>query len=171
MSIKRNVNESRVKSALMEAAISWIDLNETAHEHLENGTLAPIRTSHNEFLRLAESAYYEAIRGITWEPEPEFPARYAKAFVDDVTVDCPDDGVPSLYAHYDAQESLLYVGMTLHARKRQMSHRRESRWWYEVSQIRFWTYPNELLLSRAETLAICDWRPKYNIQGNPRDLP
>lgn len=70
-----------------------------------------------------------------------------------------------LYRFYDDQGVLLYVGITMTASHRFMSHRSEQLWWSEVKWINIEDHPDEGSARAAELAAIRSESPKYNIAG------
>ena len=152
----------------MSVAQTWVEINAGDHELLPGGKVAPKATSANEFVRLAEAAYYEIVADMRWEISSNHSNAPLEPSVDSVLVNCPPDGTPSLYAHYSASGDLLYIGKTHHPRKRQNGHRNTAHWWKQVSRIHFWEYQNELMLGRAESEAIRVNSPLYNIHGNAK---
>ena len=72
----------------------------------------------------------------------------------------------TLYRMYNADDQLLYVGITQQQVVRFHQHAREKLWWPEVTQIWVEHYPDRPSVIEAERLAIQTERPRYNIVGN-----
>lgn len=70
----------------------------------------------------------------------------------------------SLYRFYDADDRLLYVGITWSVKARTRKHRTVQPWWQDARDIRIETYPNRRLALAAERTAIHIEKPLYNIQ-------
>lgn len=71
-----------------------------------------------------------------------------------------------LYRFWDADEQLLYVGITLNPGHRWTSHRNDKPWWSEVATITIETHPDRRAVLEAERRAIVAERPRYNIVHN-----
>jgi len=69
-----------------------------------------------------------------------------------------------LYRHYDSSGQLLYVGISLSALWRTMTHRRDSAWWNEVTVVKIENHRNRWRAIEAERQAIVEERPRYNIR-------
>ena len=67
-----------------------------------------------------------------------------------------------LYRMFDAQDNLLYVGITNNPPSRFSGHRNAQRWWGQVATIRLATYPSRDALRTAEREAIIAEEPLYN---------
>lgn len=72
-----------------------------------------------------------------------------------------------VYRLYDADDALLYVGMTYDPRNRRQGHKRKE-WWPEVARFRLTVYSDKATALRAESQAIRAEHPVHNIRG--RDL-
>jgi predicted GIY-YIG superfamily endonuclease len=72
----------------------------------------------------------------------------------------------SLYRVYDSDGVLLYIGKTWNMENRMNDHSRHSKWWNEFSTMtverNFYDYDS---LTKAETMAIRDEQPKYNLEA------
>lgn len=68
----------------------------------------------------------------------------------------------ALYRLFDAQGTLLYVGITDDLRTRMRAHPLDKPWWPEVARKTVAWYDTREDADRAETLAIAAERPKYN---------
>jgi len=64
-----------------------------------------------------------------------------------------------LYRFFDAQNVLLYVGISINPPQRWNQHRVEKPWWMEVAQVTV-EYPEDAVM--AERLAIISENPRYN---------
>lgn len=78
-----------------------------------------------------------------------------------------DDHRTALYRFFDADGTLLYVGITYDTEQRFASHSNNSPWWKDaVSHTVEWRDTRRLALA-AELTAIRNERPRYNINGTP----
>ena len=83
----------------------------------------------------------------------------------------------ALYRFYDAQDTLLYVGISWSLAQRMAEHRHTKSWWQEIATIRIEWLPNREAVLEAETVAIVRERPKYNLANktspttNERKIP
>jgi excinuclease UvrABC nuclease subunit len=68
-----------------------------------------------------------------------------------------------LYRHFDANGTLLYVGMSLNALNRLIQHRQVSLWFDEIANITIEKFETKDQLIEAEMQAIKTESPKYNI--------
>lgn len=71
-----------------------------------------------------------------------------------------------LYRFYAADGALLYVGITADPVSRWRSHRGEKPWWHEVTNITLEVHPDRETVLTAETAAIQNESPRYNIVHN-----
>jgi predicted GIY-YIG superfamily endonuclease len=71
-----------------------------------------------------------------------------------------------LYRHFDAQENLLYVGISLDALQRLRAHRTASRWFDDISLVKMETFPSRAKALSAERAAIINEKPKHNVVHN-----
>jgi predicted GIY-YIG superfamily endonuclease len=66
-----------------------------------------------------------------------------------------------VYRLYDAEDTLLYVGMTFQQHTRYEEHRRK--WWGEqIARVEWESFPNRKTARDAEGIAINDENPVYN---------
>jgi hypothetical protein len=93
-----------LQAALLEAAHRWLDL----HPWLEGD---PYSSTQNEFLWLAEHAYFEAVRQKAPAQQSTETSLPKKAW--------------GVYQLLDAQDRVLYVGMTGFPQRRIREHLRE----------------------------------------------
>lgn len=83
----------------------------------------------------------------------------------------------ALYLFYDANDTLLYVGVCFDTEVRWSYHAREKQWWSEVARKEVTWFDNRLGALAAELQIIQSLAPKYNITGiptsppEPRDIP
>ena len=76
----------------------------------------------------------------------------------------PDTHV--LYRFFDAEDTLLYIGITMNPVTRFRAHRADKDWWCEVANIRIETFDDRSALEAAERDAINSEKPKYNVVHN-----
>lgn len=69
-----------------------------------------------------------------------------------------------LYRHFNAENELLYVGISINAPNRQSQHKHASRWFKEVTRIEIESYEYREQALQIERNAIETEKPKYNIQ-------
>jgi predicted GIY-YIG superfamily endonuclease len=77
-------------------------------------------------------------------------------------------GTTSLYRFYSGSGELLYIGITNRIPRRLNEHSDEKPWYHEVARITVEHLPDRRTALRAETHAIKNERPKFNIQHNQR---
>lgn len=73
----------------------------------------------------------------------------------------------SLYRMYDADNQLLYVGISTGPVKRMEQHKSEKDWFYEVRHIEIEWFENREQALLAESFAILRERPLHNSQRPP----
>jgi len=76
-----------------------------------------------------------------------------------------------LYRLYDKAGSLLYVGISYSAIRRQADHKRSKQWFHEVAEITIEKHPTREAAQLAERIAIYDERPQHNVAHNIRRGP
>ena len=69
-----------------------------------------------------------------------------------------------LYRHYGQNGELLYVGISLSAINRLSQHRDHSQWFSSIKNVTLETYETREDALRAETTAILEEKPLYNIK-------
>jgi predicted GIY-YIG superfamily endonuclease len=74
----------------------------------------------------------------------------------------------TLYRLWNADHTLLYVGITDDLEARTEEHRADKPWWDEVAQVSTEELPTRRRALEAETRAIYWEQPRYNILGSPR---
>lgn len=74
----------------------------------------------------------------------------------------------TLYRHYDADGTLLYVGVSMTLLWRLTKHRKGSRWWRQVATIKVEHFDTRAAALAAELRAIKEERPKFNTHHNTR---
>ena len=74
----------------------------------------------------------------------------------------------TVYRMYDAQERRLYVGMTDGAFMRLSSHADKSKWAQLTTKITLERFEDRALARAAESAAIRDEDPVFNVGGRPR---
>lgn len=72
----------------------------------------------------------------------------------------------ALYRHFDANDELLYVGVSVNPFERTGEHKLKSRWFKKITTIKIEWYENRDDAEDAEFLAIRDEKPKYNRTHN-----
>lgn len=70
----------------------------------------------------------------------------------------------TLYRLFDAEGTLLYVGISFMPDYRFKQHRREKPWWAEVTRKELTILPDRKTAEAAEIKAIAEEDPLYNIQ-------
>lgn len=73
------------------------------------------------------------------------------------------DELHTLYRFFDADNNLLYVGITCSPPVRLKQHKREKTWWADVARIEFEQHESREALEAAEREAIPRENPRYNI--------
>jgi len=73
----------------------------------------------------------------------------------------------TLYRFFNADNELLYVGITNNPFGRFSGHSKDKDWFHELAYATFTHYANRLEVDRAETKAIVNEKPKYNKAKNP----
>ena len=71
--------------------------------------------------------------------------------------------MPDLYRHFNAEGELLYVGISLSAVKRLSQHKCDSTWYGDIATIEIEKFPTREEAMEAETVAIQNEAPIYNI--------
>jgi predicted GIY-YIG superfamily endonuclease len=69
-----------------------------------------------------------------------------------------------LYRHFNSDGVLLYVGISINAVLRLSQHRQMSHWYDEIANITLESFETRAEALKAETHAIQNEKPKYNIQ-------
>ena len=78
----------------------------------------------------------------------------------------PDGKHHELYRYFDAEDNLLYVGISASAVKRYGEHKKKKSWIFSVDRIEIERYPNREYLLRIEEMIIREEKPKHNIKYN-----
>lgn len=73
-------------------------------------------------------------------------------------------GVFTLYRFYDADDALLYVGLSINPGKRFERHRTDKEWWTEVARIEMEQFSDIGSLRAGERDAIKSEHPRHNIR-------
>ena len=76
-----------------------------------------------------------------------------------------------LYRHYDENDQLLYVGISLHAIVRLTEHKRNSGWAGSIRRVDITPYPTRAKAMKAEREAILAEQPLWNIVGKTKAYP
>jgi excinuclease UvrABC nuclease subunit len=69
----------------------------------------------------------------------------------------------TLYRFYDAEGSLLYVGITKFFEPRLKQHYKNAEWFFDTASVKLEHYQTRQEVERAETQAIEQESPRYNI--------
>lgn len=69
-----------------------------------------------------------------------------------------------LYRLYDDLGDLLYIGIAVNPARRFIEHQSRSAWWLEVARRELEWHPDRRSVEAAETLAIRNERPAFNVQ-------
>lgn len=69
----------------------------------------------------------------------------------------------NLYRHFDAEGTLLYVGISLSAVKRLSEHMRGSAWSKSIAKVEISTFPDKKSARQAELAAIETEKPLFNV--------
>lgn len=69
----------------------------------------------------------------------------------------------SLYRHFDADQVLLYVGISLRPIQRLAQHEGASHWFQNIARIEIEKFPSRSDALQAEAEAIWRERPKHNV--------
>ena len=70
----------------------------------------------------------------------------------------------ALYRHYDAEGTLLYVGISLNAAARLAQHREHATWYSQITSVTIEKFDSRDEALAAETVAIRKESPRYNIR-------
>lgn len=73
----------------------------------------------------------------------------------------------ALYRLYDADEDLLYIGISETPEKRWVSHADTKSWWPQVAATSVEWFETRELAQAAEAKAIATERTPYNVAGSP----
>lgn len=76
-----------------------------------------------------------------------------------------------LYRHFDAADTLLYVGISLSAITRLRQHGEASSWFSEIASVHIENFLTREEALAAERTAIKAERPKFNIKHNKPEKP
>ena len=76
----------------------------------------------------------------------------------------------TLYRFYDANDVLLYVGISMTPWERFRQHRQEKSWWDDIVTIRKEEHDSRPAVMEAEKCAIEAEKPLYNIQHNRKSF-
>lgn len=81
------------------------------------------------------------------------------------------DRQTAVYRLFDADDVLLYVGISANLNRRMVDHRRSSSWWPNVRRGAVTWYRNRTIARRKEAEAINTEDPRYNIRHhNPNTI-
>jgi hypothetical protein len=78
----------------------------------------------------------------------------------------PAGATTTLYRFYDADDRLLYVGISERGPERWRAHRKDKPWWTEVVRTTTEHYDNRAAALEAERAAIIAEQPAYNVVHN-----
>jgi excinuclease UvrABC nuclease subunit len=73
----------------------------------------------------------------------------------------------TLYRFYNAQGEMLYVGITKFFEPRLKQHYKNAEWFFETASVRLEHFKTRQQVEQAETRAIVEEQPLYNIAKNP----
>jgi len=68
-----------------------------------------------------------------------------------------------LYRHFDSEDNLLYIGISINAVNRLSGHQKISSWYKNIAQMKIENYPTRQELEESEIKAIQDENPLHNI--------
>ena len=71
-----------------------------------------------------------------------------------------------LYRFFDANDELLYVGISMTPWERFRQHRQDKSWWVDIRKTTMEPYPSRAAVMAAERTAIIEERPRYNVVHN-----
>lgn len=71
-----------------------------------------------------------------------------------------------LYRHFDKQQQLLYVGISLRSFQRLAEHREYSHWFEDIANVTFESFSNKDDALLAEKTAIQTEKPRFNLIHN-----
>jgi hypothetical protein len=78
----------------------------------------------------------------------------------------------ALYRSFSSNETLLYIGKTMHFPARMRTHKKHAPWWVNIARIEVeWGFDSAEALDLAERRAIATEKPLYNVQLNRGPLP
>jgi len=80
--------------------------------------------------------------------------------------DGANGGPTDLYRYYDADDNLLYVGISFSAVMRASQHRSDKGWWRRVDRMTVEHLPDRATAERLEMEAIKNESPIHNVVGN-----
>jgi predicted GIY-YIG superfamily endonuclease len=72
----------------------------------------------------------------------------------------------ALYRHWDSDNNLLYVGISLSAMQRLAQHKEKSRWFSKIASVTIEYHPTREAALLAERAAIANERPAFNVVFN-----
>lgn len=73
----------------------------------------------------------------------------------------------ALYRHFDADGSLLYVGVSLHSMRRLAQHMSGSEWHHQIAAVQIQWLPTRAAAFAAEAIAIAREMPVWNTARPP----
>jgi excinuclease UvrABC nuclease subunit len=73
----------------------------------------------------------------------------------------------TLYRFYDANDDLLYVGITKFFEPRLKQHYKNAEWFFDTAFVRLEHFATRQEVEVAESYAIKHENPRYNIAKNP----
>jgi predicted GIY-YIG superfamily endonuclease len=76
-----------------------------------------------------------------------------------------------LYRHFDKDGKLLYVGISLNHMARLQQHKEASKWFDQIANVKVEQFATRMEAMLAETKAINEENPIYNIQKKGIPLP
>lgn len=96
---------------------------------------------------------------------PDQPIRNRAAFIEVPLAEREQEGQHFLYRFFDAEDQLLYVGISWSAPARAKQHRADKDWWELVRRMTVEPHRSSAAARAAETRAIRTEHPMYNRAG------
>jgi GIY-YIG catalytic domain-containing protein len=75
----------------------------------------------------------------------------------------------ALYRHFDADGTLLYVGISLSALNRLGQHKQNAEWFDKIARVAIEKFPTRAAALEAEHNAIKEEKPLYNVAFAPKE--
>lgn len=68
-----------------------------------------------------------------------------------------------MYRHYDSEDNLLYIGISINAVNRLNQHQKHSNWYKLIAKMTIENYASREELEKAEVVAIQEENPAHNV--------